>query len=75
MNLPEFYDQLDRHDWYYEWSDDHGVWERGSSDANRLAQIAKESPVHQKLHNDFTEHKFSGESWGTEKAPKPIRPT
>lgn len=75
MTVGEYYDQLERHDWYYEWSDDHGVWERGSADASRLKQISEESPEHKALWDGFNKHKFSGESWGTEKQPKPERPT
>lgn len=74
MTLNDFYTELERHDWYYHFSDDHGVWCRGVAESNRLQEIAKESPEHTKLMNDFGEHYFSGESFGKPKAPKPERP-
>lgn len=74
MTLQEFYDELDRHDWFYHFSDDHSTWCAGEADSSRLAQIAKESPEHKKLMDDFGAHYFSGESFGKPKAPKPERP-
>lgn len=40
-SLPDYYDMLARHDWYYEMSDDHRVWKAGSARAGELRTIAK----------------------------------
>lgn len=67
MTLSEFYTELGYHDWYYEYSDDHGVWRRGREDYGRLVSIAKESPEHQKLFEDYSAYVFTG-------TPKPEVP-
>lgn len=74
MTLQDFYDQLQRHDWFYSFSDDHGVWCAGERDSARLAAIAKESPEHTKLMREFAEHHFSGAAFEKPKAAKPERP-
>ena len=73
MNIQEYYDLLDRHDWYYDFSDDHGVWNAGRINADKLASLAT-SQEKKQLLNDFHSHKFSGKPWGTEEKPKPERP-
>lgn len=75
MGLAEYWDNLNRHDWYYQFSDDHGVWCAGESDAGRLAALAMLSNEHKAMHEQFTKHYYSGEAWGTPRAPKPERPT
>ena len=75
MGIKEFYNELENHDWFYHFSDDHGAWCAGVANENRLRKIAEESPEHKKLFYDFGKHYFSGESFGKPKAPKPIRPT
>jgi hypothetical protein len=74
MNLAEFYNELERHDWFYQFSDDHGVWCAGERDCNRLKAIAETSPEHRKLMSDFAAYHYSGESFGKPQAPKPERP-
>jgi len=74
MTLTEFYDELERHDWFTHFSDDHRVWESGEAAHSRLAEIAKESPEHKKLMDAFGEYHYSGSSFGKPKAPKPERP-
>jgi hypothetical protein len=74
MTLREYYKQLEQHDWYYEWSDDFRVWQRGRDDKTRLEEISKLSSKHESLFIEYTRHKFSGKPWGTEKSPKPDLP-
>jgi hypothetical protein len=73
--LTEFYDMIDRFDWSYMMSDDHRVWEQGSAQESKLLSIAKQSPEHQALWDGFKKHWWSGPYMGTERAPKPERPS
>lgn len=75
MNLTEYYDRLEKADWFYEFSDDHSVWKRGSTEFANLRGLAKQSSEHQALFDAFRTHHFSGKPWGTEKQPKPERPS
>lgn len=74
MTLAELYDQLDRHDWYYQMSDAHSVWLRGGTAEAKLHGQAHSIEGGQQLLADFAAHHFSGPPWGTEKKPKPVRP-
>jgi|GEM_PF-896302 len=74
MDLEQYWEKLNNFDWFYEYSDDHSVWQRGRIAASKIAAIAIESPEHRALYDGFYKHHFSGKSFGTEKAPKPEKP-
>lgn len=58
MTLHEYYKRLKFHDWFYTYSDDHSVWERGDRAQREVERTAKLSPEHQKLYDDFRAHYF-----------------
>ena len=73
--LQEFYDMVARQDWYYEMSYDHRVWRAGENYSNRLKSIANlGGEQYQRILTEFSQHYYSGQSFGTEKQPKPQRP-
>jgi len=51
-SLADYQSMLDSHDWYYNYSDDPGVWKRGFDRQRELERISKESPEHEKMWND-----------------------
>ena len=59
MTLKEFYTKLGYHDWYYQYSDDHRVWRRGQDSYDYLQMMAKESPEHTKLFEEYASYVFS----------------
>lgn len=73
-SLAEFYDVLERHDWYYYFSDDMSVHNKGELAQKNVEAMAKLSVEHGTLFDAFNAHVFSGKPWGTERAPKPIKP-
>ena len=75
MKLKDFWIELNKHDWYYDFSDDHSVWQRGQKRKDELVAMSQESPQNKALYDKMAKHWFSGEPWGTEKAPKPEQPT
>ena len=36
MTLREYWDMLNRHDWYYQFSDDHRIWSEGSKNSDQI---------------------------------------
>jgi hypothetical protein len=53
MNLSElnaFIAKLERHDWYYAFSDDHGVWMRGMAAEKALIAEAQAAPLLQEAY-------------------------
>lgn len=74
VDLTRFYTLLSHHDWYCGFSDDYATEKKGRADMAILMEIAKQSLEHQALLDGFNRHYFSGEPWGTEKAPFPAMP-
>lgn len=72
--LREFYDELEKHDWYYSYSDDHRVWKKGEAAWKALVAKGNQSEAHQELLDGFQAYHFGGEAFGTEPQPKPERP-
>lgn len=42
MMLQDLADHMDTHDWYYTYSDDHGVWQRGVESAKHMTAMMNE---------------------------------
>lgn len=71
MDIAQYFNLLEAHDWFYEFSDDHSVWSRGHEEHNRLKSIANQSDLHERLYNAFIAYHSSGDAFGTAKLPKP----
>lgn len=41
MNLDEYKQQLEKHDWFYAFSDSHYVWQKGMMREKQLMHIAE----------------------------------
>ena len=50
IDLKQYEKKLKAHDWYYQYSDDHGVWRAGKAAHDALWAEAKQSPEHLKLY-------------------------
>ena len=72
--LPEYWDMLKAHDWYYQMSDDFRVWHRGDRNYSRLKTIAEESPEHHDLLMAFGSYYFNGTPMGNNNLKLPERP-
>lgn len=72
-NLPtlcEYYDQLAKHDWDYDYSDDGHTWRAGSANEKRLLKIALHGGrAYRQLFNAWAEY-----STAPMKRPFPERP-
>lgn len=74
MKLSDFYDELEKFDWFYYMSDDRAVFNRGSQRSAKISEIAAESERHQKLYKDYEDYVFGGPTWKADKKEKPPRP-
>lgn len=54
--LREFNSILSLHDWFYPFSDDHRVWTAGKVAAGKIQSLAKISPLHAELYDQWTHH-------------------
>ncbi|CAL9992434.1 hypothetical protein VPHD479_0334 [Vibrio phage D479] len=66
-----FFDQCASFDWYHEFSDDHSKWLEGSRALAQLEATARAREVFREIYIDWRVYMFSGENFGTERAPKP----
>lgn len=67
VSLRDYWDQLDRHDWLYEYSDDFTWWSRANKERHYLRAIARQSPEHAALYWVMRE-------WAHGRGEKPVQP-
>ena len=53
MNIEQFFNEASRHDWFYDYSDDHRVWTAGNENKNRLYELAKDNTTKEKIMSEF----------------------
>ena len=57
MSLFEFYRLLQRHDWSYNYSDDHRVWQRGQDESNMIQHILRGNSRDEKYRNLYERYR------------------
>ena len=71
MTTAEYFTAVERHDWFYQFSDDHRVYVAGNADYERLVKEATDD-TKKRILNDWSAYHYSGPPFGKSKAPKPI---
>lgn len=71
-SLKDYYDMLNKHDWWYQMSDDSSVYHKGREEQARLISISRDSDEHAQLFNDFQAYKLASDP--NNQPPKPERP-
>jgi hypothetical protein len=51
--IEEYKTLLKNHDWFYEYSDDYSVWEKGTAEKDKLLQIQKQIDPTGSIWNSF----------------------
>ena len=75
VSIEEFYESLERHDWYFGWSDDPRAYREGTVSYAALEEVARAGgESFQLLLNEYSKHCFTGKPWGTAQHPKPPAP-
>ncbi len=49
---------LKSHDWYYDFSDDHSVWKRGSSERSTLSGLRRQLDPDSTIWNEYAPDMF-----------------
>jgi len=73
ISLREYWELLNKHDWYHEFSDDSFVSHFGRSAEHILEEMATTSLEHKLLFEHFREY-VSSQITGLKKVAKPERP-
>ena len=58
MEASEFFSLLEKHDWFYQYSDDHRAWEKGSTESKRLQAIIQEDPLFTRMYLAYSDYMF-----------------
>jgi len=58
MEASEFFSLLEKHDWFYQYSDDHRAWERGSTESKRLQSIIQENDMFTRMYLTYSDYMF-----------------
>lgn len=56
--MEDYIYKLRTHDWFYEYSDDHGVWRRGSDERDQLRRLQEEIDSDYKVWNQYAPDMF-----------------
>lgn len=74
MDARTYHDVCAAHDWYHEWSDDHGAYLRGQRERSRLREAAELSAGLMEIWEAWNAYAYSGARFGTPQAIRPGRP-
>ncbi len=58
MEASEFFSLLEKHDWFYQYSDDHRAWEKGSTESKRLQAIIQENDMFTRMYLTYSDYMF-----------------
>ena len=53
MTIEECYSALACHDWFYQYSDDYSVWQKGNAEQGRLQAVCQENSLFADMYTDF----------------------
>ncbi len=56
MNYKQYFDECASHDWSYNYSDDYGVWKRGSEKQAYLFSISKEDEKYKEIFDSWSKY-------------------
>ena len=71
MSPEAFRKLLQQHDWFYSYSDDHGVWKRGEAQSQTIERvIATTTDIEiKKIYNEFHEKYYNNSQFVTNDRP------
>lgn len=73
--LDDYKQQLERHDWFFYFSDDHRVYTGGENESNRILNLAKNGPIEfKKAYNDAHKRRFDTPTFTGEDNKHPWKP-
>jgi len=51
--IEEYFEKLQMHDWFYEYSDDYGVWRKGRESRAELTILSKENDTFATMYHEY----------------------
>jgi hypothetical protein len=59
ITIEEFYDMLEKHDWYYDFADDHRYWKAGKASLEKIKILTQKDSIFARLYLDYSTWIFS----------------
>jgi hypothetical protein len=56
--MEDYVARLKRHDWYYDYSDDHNAYMNGSTARRKILELADELDPNHEIFNQYAPEKF-----------------
>jgi hypothetical protein len=56
MNIEQFFNECSRHDWFYDYSDDHSVWTAGHENKQRIYLLAENDILREMIVREFRQY-------------------
>ena len=72
--LQLFFITCKNHDWYYARSESSKVYQCGAAKEQEIRRIAASHPAYHAIFQSWQKYFFSGKTFNTEQAPKPVMP-
>lgn len=73
IDLQDYWNRLNRHDWTFEFSDDPGVYRAGLAAERELLRLSEQSSEHAALYKAFRKH-YLADVGERHLHPKPEKP-
>jgi hypothetical protein len=72
LDFDAYIQELDRHDWTFEYSDDHSVWKKGYANQDRLYGLTRISPRYAAAFKAYGDYYFNRNNMTRERLEKMI---
>ena len=56
MTKQEYFVLCARHDWFYDYSDDHSVWRRGNDMQKIIREVSREMPDYEPIYKAWVSY-------------------
>jgi hypothetical protein len=74
VNLTDFYQMLEKHEWFHIIDEDEARYQAGAEFYENLRKLADQSPEHKDLFNKYERWVWSKSNGGLTEVPKPPVP-
>ena len=72
MNTEQYFTLCEGFDWYYEFTEDFGLWQKCKETDNNLMRYAEQNLTFMRIYTAWKQYMFSGSNFGTAQKPKPL---
>ena len=72
MTVEQYFALCEGFDWYYDFTEDFGIWQKGKETNANLMRYANQNDTFMRIYTQWKLYKFSGANFGTKQCPKPV---